>query len=132
MKPQSYRFTQPRQTVGYAACQDDRVQADVQVILAEMGLALGHYCAINLAGGAGVPDLIDRLLPELEVDHEHHNPQGWLLIGHEECAAGANLDTLFTNLGQIKQLFPDMVGKLVIVWQFKVVGYQEKEFWGHV
>ena len=67
-------------------CMDLRIQQTVENLLRSLGIALGEFDRVSVAGGAGN---FASLNEHLAVSFRLHNPQEIILTIHEDCGAGA-------------------------------------------
>ncbi len=81
-------------------CMDFRIQSTIDILLTQLGLSLGEFDRVSVAGGAGN---FDQLKKHLEISTKLHHPWEIILTVHEDCGYGAKKE----DLKQAKKIATD-------------------------
>lgn len=82
---------------------DFRIQKAVDSLLASLKVDLGNVDRVAVAGGAGNTGL---LFYHLDLSQKLHEPEIFILVGHDDCGYGATKDDLLKSLMRVRQELP--------------------------
>lgn len=84
-------------------CMDFRIQKAVDSLFASLKVDLGNVDRVAVAGGAGNTGL---LFYHLDLSQKLHEPETFILVGHDDCGYGATKDDLLKSLMRVRQELP--------------------------
>ena len=104
-------------------CMDLRIQKTVDELFRSLGLQLGEFDRLSIAGGAS-PHLspFNNTMGSLELSGRLHSPDTLILTAHEDCGAGTTLEDLQRVLADVRKTFP---GKSASAFWVKLNGSWE-------
>jgi hypothetical protein len=83
---------------------DLRIQRTVDNLVAALGIDVGEFDRVSVAGGAGNAAQLDE---HLRLSDRLHHAKAFVLTAHEDCGAGATRDSLADALSRTLRHYPN-------------------------
>lgn len=85
-------------------CMDFRIQETVNKLLVSLEIHPGDFDRLSIPGGAGN---LGQLFEDLRLSTKLHDTHKFLLTTHEDCGAGATIESLKEAVATTRKLYPD-------------------------